>query len=151
MTTPATPSSTLEPYQAALEGWTRGPDDWPNTVSITAATEWTEESAAQPTAQDTASDYADQHGDLQLVLVDTNYKETRSGEHPVRLTRLAALELATHVILATEDTFHYSRVGRLRATQAAELLHAVDTLQQALQNLREHALQDLLHDTGIDE
>jgi hypothetical protein len=102
-------------------------------------------------AKDTAADYADLQGERQLVEVDTNYKATRSGDHPVRLTRAAALELATHLILATEDTFHYARVGRLNAAQAAELLHAMDSVQHALQDLREHALQDLLHDAGIDE
>lgn len=151
MTEPAIQPPSLEPYRAALEGWTSGPEEWPNTVVVAATSGWAPLPPPASAAEDTAADYADLPGERQFVEVDTNYKTTRTGDHPVRLTRTAALELATHLIVATEDTFHYGRVGRLTAAQAAELLHAVDNIEHALQDLREHALQDLLHDSGIDE
>lgn len=142
----------IEPYHASMEGWNPYPDDpapvdicdWPNTVSISVVTV-----CGAPTLDD--NDYADAGEQRELVEIDTNYKDTRPGEYPVRLTRTAAIDLTDHVLKAAEDTFHYGRVGRLRATEAAQLLQTIERMQATLQNVREHALQDLLHDTGIEE
>jgi hypothetical protein len=97
-------------------------------VSINVVTGW------GPPSPDDNDDYADARDQRELVEIDTNYKDTRPGEYPVRLTRTAAIKLADHVLKAAEDTFHYGRVGRLRATEAAELLHALDHVQATLQN-----------------
>ncbi|WP_436493413.1 hypothetical protein [Actinokineospora sp. HUAS TT18] len=100
--------------------------------------------------EDIDEGYADQFGTRHLVEIDTNYKATRVGQHPVRLTRGDAVALAAHVLAATEDTFHMSRVGRLRAAEAAALLGELDRVEYALQELRDHALEDLLSDTALD-
>src|SRR5688572_13775737 len=49
-----------------------------------------------------------------LVRIDTNYKLTRDGQHPVELTRADAVELATALLRAIDDTFNPDRVGSLR-------------------------------------
>lgn len=89
-------------------------------------------------------------GDRQLVEIDTNYKETRSSEYPVRLARTDAVQLATHLLAATEDTFHNTRCGRLRGDQTAELLRALGDVDHVLKELRDHALDDLLDDAEPD-
>jgi len=142
------------PFETSMESWTTGdPDDWPNTVTISVVTAWSgaEQDDIDPTVTeaDAAAGYADLGGERELVQLDTNYKATRPGQHPVRLTRADAARLTAHVLAAVEDTFHYTRRGRLRATEAAELLHALAEVDAALANLREHALDDLLQDTGI--
>lgn len=78
-----------------------------------------------------------------LVRVDTNYKSTRPGEYPVELTRADAVELATAVLRAVDDTFDPDRVGSLRAAEALELLQRLADLDMTLADLRWHALDDL--------
>src|SRR2546423_15336266 len=119
--------SKIEPYRAAMEGWDPYADDparigtfaWPNTVSISVVTGW-----GAPALGD-HYDYADAGDQRELVEIDTNYKDTRPGECPVQLTRTAAIEFAEHVLTAAEDNFHYGRVGRLRAAEAAQALERV--------------------------
>jgi hypothetical protein len=84
------------------------------------------------------------------VRVDTNYKPTRVGEHPVDLGRNEAAGLAAALLEAIEDTFHYGRVGELRAIEAAQLLSALDEVDYALANLRAHALDDLCRRIEVD-
>lgn len=140
-----------EPFEAAMEGWSSlDADDWPNTVTVRAVDGW--EPAADGTyplahEREQDGDYADQAGGRHLVEVDTNYKATRPGQHPVRLTRADAVHLAARIVDATEDTFHYMRCGRLRAAEAAAVLNALNDLDCAIAELRDHALQDLLTDT----
>ena len=62
-----------------------------------------------------------------------------------RLTRIDAIALAGAVLQATEDTFHFSRCGRLRAVEAKEVLVAIQDVDLRLNQLREHALADLLN------
>lgn len=143
-----------EPFEAAMEGWSSGHvEDWPNTVTVRATDGW-EPSAdgTYPLAHEREQDgdYADQAGQRHLVEVDTNYKSTRRGQHPVRLTRADAVHLAARIVHATEDTFHYMRCGRLRAAEAAGVLNALNDLDCALAELRDHALQDLLTDTDTE-
>lgn len=91
--------------------------------------------------------YADSSGRRHLVEIDTSRKESRTGERPVRLVRSAAVQLARHLMDACENTFH-PRLGRLRADQAAELLHVLEDLEYSLTEMRSHIIGDLLHDTG---
>lgn len=78
-----------------------------------------------------------------LVRVDTNYKSTRDGPHPVELTRTDAVELATALLGAVEDTFNPDRVGSLRPAEALELLQQLANFDLTLADLRWHALDDL--------
>jgi hypothetical protein len=80
--------------------------------------------------------------DRQLIRIDTNHKPTRRSDHPVDLTRPNTGRPAVTLLRATEDTFQR---GRLRSTEAAELLHELGELAYALAELRAHALGDLLH------
>jgi hypothetical protein len=143
--------STHQPFEQSVEGWTSGiPDDWPNTVTVSTVTGY-DAQETDPTAaeQVDGEPYADTAGNRELVQIDTNYKPTRTGQHPVRLTRVDAIQLATHILAATEDTSHYARCGQLRATEAAEVLRALEELDFALTDLRTHALGDLLHETAV--
>ncbi|MEV6604737.1 hypothetical protein [Kutzneria sp. NPDC051319] len=144
----ATPPATRSlPFTAAVRGWSTGDvEDWPNTVSVAVITVET----ADPVSDGEDIDYADSTGARELVEVDTNYKPDRTGQHPVRLTRTDAVQLAVHLLTATEDTFHYSRRGTLRGRQAAELLRALEEVDFALNELRSHAVSDLLRDTATD-
>ncbi|GAA3435619.1 hypothetical protein [Kutzneria kofuensis] len=145
---PTTPSAQpILPFTASLEGWTTGsPDDWPNTVTVSTIS--VQASDTEPDGEDVY--YADSHGERELVEIDTNYKATRTGQHPVRLTRTDAIQLAVYLLQATEDTFHYGRRGPLRSREAAELLRAVEEIDFALSDLRSHALSDLLRDAAVD-
>jgi hypothetical protein len=98
---------------------------------------------------DTDEDYADRGAVWELVEIDTNYKPSRPGQHPVRLTRPDAVKLAGSVLEATEDTFHYLRCGRLRPIEAKELLEALQHVEYQLNEIREHALGDLLEGVGL--
>ena len=136
-----------EPFTAAVEGWSADSiADVPNTVSVSVVTAETND---QPPAGEDV-DYADSYGARELVQIDTNYKPTRTGPYPVRLTRVDTVRLAVHLLQATEDTFHYSRSGPLRARDAAQLLRALEEVDFALNDLRSHALSDLLRDTATD-
>jgi hypothetical protein len=135
------------PFTPPVRGWsTDSGEAWPNTVSVAVITEETDD---QPDDGDDDY-YADSMGARELVEVDTNYKPDRTGEHPVRLTRVDAVRLAVHLLAATEDTFHYSRRGPLRAREAAQLLRALEEVDVALADVRSHALTDLLRDTDLD-
>lgn len=144
-----------KPFETSMESWTSGlPDDWPNAVTVSVTTAWkpTPEGIyplAEDREFDDGQDYADSGGEHELVQIDTNYKSSRPGDHPVRLTRTDAIQVAAHVLTAAEDTFHYRRRGRLRATEAAAVLRALEEIDQVLIGLRGHALDDLLQDTGI--
>lgn len=144
------------PFEEAITGWTANPEsleDWPNTVTVRSTEGYMpNEDGLYPRTQDRDidDDYADQTEQRQLVEVDTNYKPTRPGQHPVLLSRPDAIQFAAHVLAAVEDTFHYSRIGRLRAVEAAELLRLLPEVEGALAQLRAHALDDLLRDTGSD-
>jgi hypothetical protein len=76
---------------------------------------------------------------------------TASHRDAPPVARVDAIQLAAHVLAATEDTFHYTRCGQLRATEAAALLRALDQVDAVLSGLRQHALEDLLHDTGTED
>ncbi len=78
-----------------------------------------------------------------LVRLDANYKSTRPGPFPVDLTRTAAVGLVAALLAAVEDTFHLSRVGSLRATEALALLDDLAAVDEALLDLRAHAVTDL--------
>jgi len=108
------------PFEASFEGFTGSPEDWGNTVAV---------------------GVADRVG-RQLIRIDTNYKPTRRSDHPVDLTRTDTVRLAVALLRAAEDTFQH---GRLRPTEAAELLGELGELDYALAELRAHALGDLLH------
>lgn len=138
-----------KPFETSMQSWTSGAlDDWPNTVTISAVTTW-DAHAANEDGDTGAARYADMAGEREMVQIDTNYKPTRTSEHPVRLTRVDAIHLAAHVLTAAEDTFHFTRRGQLRATEAADVLRVLEEVNYAVTNLRGHALDDLLHDTGI--
>jgi hypothetical protein len=67
----------------------------------------------------------------------------------VRLTRADAMKFAAAVLRTTGDTFHYHRCGQLRPAEAAELLQALREIEVELDEIREHALADLLDGTGL--
>lgn len=137
-----------KPFRASFEGYAATDEAWSNTVRVEAVEDWSTPSDGEPT--EPIEKYAD-YGDLrQLVEIDTNYKDTRPGQHPVRLTRPDAVKLAAAVLAATEDTFHYGRCGQLRPAEAAELLRELADVEFHLQSLREHALGDLLAGAGLD-
>ncbi|MEV0066660.1 hypothetical protein [Amycolatopsis sp. NPDC050768] len=137
-------------FSAAFEGFSHNPDDldfWPNSVRVDAVEGY--DPTLTATDVEAELEYADRAESRQLVEVDTNYKPTRDSDHPVRLTRVDAVEFATAVIRATEDTFHWMRCGRLRPVEARDLLAAVTNAEYALAELRDHALEDLLRGTGL--
>jgi hypothetical protein len=139
-----------KPFSASFEGYTANPDDleqWPNTVTVEAVEHWSIGQRGE--VEEPIEKYAD-FGDVrQLVEIDTNYKPGRPGQHPVRLTRADAMKFAAAVLRATGDTFHYSRCGQLRPAEAAELLQALREIEVELDEIREHALADLLDGTGL--
>jgi hypothetical protein len=134
-----------KPFSASFEGYTATAADWPNTVTVESVTGY------DPTHAETdeGETYADANGNCELVEIDTNYKASRPGEYPVRLTRGDAINLAGAVLRATEDTFHFTRCGQLRPTEAAELLRALEDVEHQLADLRAHALSDLLADADV--
>lgn len=160
-TAPAEPApfAGFKPYEAAIEGWTPGDPnntadlltDWPNSVAVTTIEGWSSITPDTESPDEAEEEYADNAYGRQLVEIDTNYKPTRTSEHPVRLTRTQTIALAVHLLEATEDTFHGARVGRLRATEAAELLQALGAVDAALLDLREHALGDLAYDLNPEQ
>jgi hypothetical protein len=127
----------LAPYETSFEG--TAPDgEWANSVLVTTVAVY------DPTERpEQEAEWAADYEDRQLVRVDTNYKPTRQGEHPVDLSRTDAARLAAAILDATEDTFDHGRVGELRAAEAAQLLSALEEVDYALANLRSHALGDL--------
>ena len=142
------------PFRATFEGWTSEPDsldEWPNTVTVEAVTGY-DAAAAEASAEDRLDldEHADAAGDRELVEIDTNYKATRPGQHPVRLTRTDAARLAGAILEATENTFHYTRCGRLRPADAKDLLAAIRDVEFQLGELRDHALTDLLIGAGLE-
>ncbi|PRX47746.1 hypothetical protein B0I33_105328 [Prauserella shujinwangii] len=135
-------------FRASFDGDSSHPDELANTVTVEAVT--SHDPAGERESEHVDSDiHADTYGDRELVEIDTNYESTRPGPHPVRLSRTHAVALAAAVLEATEDTFHYTRCGRLRPDAAAELLRALDHVEHALNQLRDHALHDLLLGTGL--
>lgn len=134
----------LAPYEKSLEGTAPG-GGWANCVLVTTVAVY--DPTERPEAE---AEWAADHGERQLIRVDTNYKATRLGEHPVDLSRTDAVRLAAAVLEAVEDTFHYSRVGGLRTEEAALLLSVLDEVDYSLASLRAHALDDLCARIGID-
>ena len=132
------------PYESSFEGVALD-GAWTNTVSVTTI------SVFDPTERpEDDAEWAADYGERQLVRVDTNYKPTRLGEHPVDLGRNDAAGLAAALLEAIEDTFHYGRVGELRAVEAVQLLSALGEVDYALANLRAHALDDLCRRMEVD-
>lgn len=134
----------LAPYASSFQGVALA-GEWANTVTVTTVALY--DPIERPEEE---AEWAADYGERQLVRVDTNYKPTRLGQHPVDLGRAEAAGLAAAVLEAIEDTFHYGRVGELRAAEAAQLLSALDEVDHALANLRSHALGDLCKRIGID-
>lgn len=128
------------PFETAFDGW-RATREWSNTVTVRHTLGYDPEREQDP--GDDAEWWAD-GADRHLVEIDTNYKATRPGQHPVQLTRGDAARLASAVLQAVGDTFHYLRAGRLRPTEAVELLRALEDVEGHLAELRSHALSDLI-------
>ncbi|HJQ46888.1 MAG TPA: hypothetical protein VJ870_11285 [Amycolatopsis sp.] len=143
----------FQPFRTSFQGWTANPDsldEWANTVTVEAVTGYDPAAEEAARGQLDLDEHADSGGDRELVEIDTNYKATRPGQHPVRLTRTDAARLAAAILEATEDTFHYTRCGRLRPADATDLLAAIRDVEFQLSELRDHALTDLLIGTGLD-
>jgi hypothetical protein len=138
----------LEPYEQRIPGGPNGGGYEFGPIEVSAITAWN--AAAIGSDQDDAQGCADCGGDRQLVWIATGYKPHRE-ENPVDLSRLGAIELARAVLEALEDTFHYTRVGRLRPAEATELLVDLGDIEVALASLREHALGDLRDGAGLQE
>ncbi|MGH2948691.1 MAG: hypothetical protein ACRDPC_20950 [Solirubrobacteraceae bacterium] len=134
----------LAPYESSFQGVALD-GEWANTVTVTTVALY------DPTERpEEEAEWAADYGERQLVRVDTNYKPARMGQHPVDLARAEAAGLAAAVLEAIEDTFHYGRVGELRAAEATQLMTALDEVDYALANLRSHALGDLCKRIGIE-
>jgi hypothetical protein len=80
---------TPKAFTASFAGWATAPDDWSNSVTVHAVEHWDAGFGGEVT--DTDDDYADRGAVRELVEIDTNYKPTRPGLHPVRLTRADAV------------------------------------------------------------
>lgn len=147
--TPATPPFSFppEPQPSVFYGYspTEEPsvDDWPNSLSIGTAEGY---NPAADTPRPPGFDYdpeqqfADRYGNVGLVLIDTNYKPTRTGEHPVRLTRTDAAQAAAALI---ENIQHTIRGGKLRASETVELLTALQSVDSAVFDLRDQLIYDM--------
>ncbi|RSM77070.1 hypothetical protein DL991_21220 [Amycolatopsis sp. WAC 01375] len=137
-------------FSTSFEGWTPDPDDleqWANSVRVEVVEGYDPTFTGEVSEE--ALEYADCGEERHLVEIDTNYKPTRDSQHPVRLTRGDAVKLAGALLEAVEDTFHYSRCGRLRPAEAKELLDAIRDTEYQLVELRDHALNDLLVGAGL--
>ena len=142
--TPIRAITHLKPYLRSFAG-NAPAGGWTNTVTVTTVavhdrTEGPEEEAAW------AADY----GCRQLVRVDVNDDPARTTQHSVDLSRPDAARLAAAVLRALEDTFHDTRVGELRADEAAELLTVLDEVDYALAEMRSRAVYDLCKRIGVD-
>ncbi len=127
-------------------------DEWANTVAVSTISRWDpaiDAEAAKLPSDAGWPDWAD-WGERQLVRIATGYKPGRE-ENPVDLTRVDAAKLAGAVLEAIEDTFHYTRVGRLRANEATQLLTALTTVDSQLAELRSHAISDLAAALGAND
>src|SRR5437016_1067221 len=94
MNEPTPPSPDYEPpqpFERSMESWTAGaPEDWANTVSVRVVSGY--DPAADAGRTDTGehadpseylAGYADAGGQREFVEIDTNYKPSRPGQHPV--------------------------------------------------------------------
>ncbi|WP_103348699.1 hypothetical protein [Amycolatopsis sp. CA-128772] len=132
------------PFSASFEGWTPDPEDleqWPNSVRVEVVEGYDSTFTGEVTDDDL--NHADYGETRQLVEIDTNYKPTRDGQHPVRLTRGDAARLAATVLGAIGDTFTSRHLGSLRAGEAVDLMLALETVATTLQRVRFSALADL--------
>lgn len=147
MNQPTPAHRSLTPYWNYVEGSDSGRySDTPNCATVEAVTGDAPQHVNH--GADDGWPYADRNGTRGLVKVDTNYKPTsRIGAYPVCLTREDAVQFASEVLEATEDTFHLARRGQLRPEEAGELLRALEGVDTVLAQLREHALGDLLDNT----
>ncbi len=91
-----------EPFQASFEGYVEMPDDVANTVTVSATTYY--ELNVPDQEDEDCEFYADAAGARELVTIDTNYKPTRPGAHPVHLHRTDAIRLAAALIDAAHKT-----------------------------------------------
>ncbi|OXM44943.1 hypothetical protein CFP71_39525 [Amycolatopsis thailandensis] len=142
----------LPAFSTSFEGWTPNPEDleqWANSVRVEVVEGYDPTFTSEVTDGD--MEFADYGEARQLVEIDTNYKPTRDSEHAVRLTRSDAVKLAAALLEAVEDTFHYSRCGRLRPSEAKDLLDTIRDTEHQLAELRDHALNDLFVGTGLME
>lgn len=140
------PLAELQPFHAELYGFAVG-DDWANSLAVDVVSlydpELDDAAAADPVRADDEATWVADHVERHLVQLDTNYKPTRPGPHPVRLTRPASVRLAATLLRAVGDTFESCRVGELRTAEAIELLRALSDVDEALLELRAHAVEDL--------
>jgi hypothetical protein len=119
-------------------------DDWPlgNTVTVEVIESDNPSFVADTAQARDEADWADSYT-RPLVRIDTNYKESRPGPHPVELTRLVTVDLVAALLAAVEDTFHRIRYGRLGSGEALALLQRLDGVDAALLELRAHTVADL--------
>ncbi len=114
-------------FTASVEGFTPAGAEfrYANTVTVSLAGAEDPALAEHVEAHPEEIEWAADLGWRQLVRMDTNYKPSRPGTHPVDLTREDAVWLAAALLAAVDDTFHYSRVGQLRSAEAARLLRCL--------------------------
>lgn len=123
---------TPPPRQAAVfTGYTSNPDsldEWANSLSIETGE---------------GSDPNDQYATVALVLVDTNYKPSRTGQHPVWLTRVDAIRAAAALLGTVLEGYDDQAVT---PDAAAELLRTLQEVDSTVYDLREQLLIDLTPD-----
>jgi hypothetical protein len=76
-----------------------------------------------------------------LVNVDTNYKDTRRGEHPVNLSMVDAVKAARALVEASARA--YGRMIDDDPAQSWDLLSALSAVDAEVSDLRDSLLLDL--------
>lgn len=149
MNPPAPEYRPAKPFSAHFEGRETVFSDYANAVTVETVT-GCDPDAGRSLDEEADLYYADSFGHRELVKLDTNYKPTRPGNHPVCLTRADAIRLAAALLEATEDTFNVHRCGALHPRSAAALLQQLEEVDGALFELRQAALGDLVDPHGPD-
>lgn len=80
------------------------------------------------------------YSDAPLVRVDTNYKATRPGQHPVNLSAVDAVKAARAIIEAAGTALNRSEVDLV---QSWDLLTALSSVDAEVSDLRDSLMLDL--------
>lgn len=116
------------PPPAVFYGHTRGTgtlEDWPNSLTI--------EAAEGATA-------GDQPQAVALVLVDTNYKPDRPGQHPVMLTITDAVKAAGQLVATAAYQLESEQIDR---AFVVALMREAQTVAAAVNDLQGQLLWEL--------
>lgn len=140
-----------EPYWATFFSYTDPDDDLalPSSVVVELATGHAP--ATNDIRDQSAVRFADGLGEVQLIQVDTNYKPDRTSDNAAKLRRADAIKLSAALLAATSHSFSFTKLGRLRPAQAADLLEVLRDTERQLGELRDHLMEDLVDGVGLSE